>query len=464
VDIERVVDSESRPKRCIVIAIDGARRDYLERYEAPCMRKLAEEGVGFRNAIASNGLAETANGFTTIATGLTTSGHGVFTSREWYDRERNSLVYVYDSDTNALELNVPTAAERIKAHLPGTRVASISTKDRLAVLLVGMSADLIAYSYREHVFHRHTKGSYTGRGVTEDGYQYTERVGYTLPPFLQNIRTSRRVDWSGPGFNHPDQDTADTALIDRFIMDGALAIAEHFDPDILFVGLVAANIVGHKYGPESPEMAETFRTADGQIGRLVELAERRGTRKDTLFIVTSDHGMTLKPQGVDITKELRERFGEKLVVNILYTFAGSAGGLYLRDIKRSAIDEMVSALRQIAHIKGAWWKYDPEAPWFVKRMAHPHTADVLIIPDRDWVIFDPGVSKPNVIAHHGPQYPSDVNIVQIYNGPGIKQLGFIGEPLNLLSEDLLTEEEVRGLPEHRDVAPLMLRLFGAPKG
>ncbi len=34
-DIERVVDSGSRPKRCIVIAIDGARGDYLERYEAP---------------------------------------------------------------------------------------------------------------------------------------------------------------------------------------------------------------------------------------------------------------------------------------------------------------------------------------------------------------------------------------------------------------------------------------------
>jgi hypothetical protein len=96
-------------------------------------------------------------------------------------------------------------------------------------------------------------------------------------------------------------------------------------------------------------------------------------------------------------------------------------------------------------------------------MAHPHTTDILIIPERDWVIFDPGVSNPNVIAHHGPQYPSDVNIVQIYSGPGIKRLGLIGEPLNLLSTELLTEGEVSGLPEHRDVAPLMLRLFGAPK-
>jgi hypothetical protein len=67
------------------------------------MRKLAEEKVGFRNAIASNGLTETANGFATIATGLTTSGHWVFTSREWYDRKLDRLVYVYDGDTNNLE-------------------------------------------------------------------------------------------------------------------------------------------------------------------------------------------------------------------------------------------------------------------------------------------------------------------------------------------------------------------------
>ncbi len=47
--------------------------------------------------------------------------------------------------------------------------------------------------------------------------------------------------------------------------------------------------------------------------------------------------------------------------------------------------------------------------------------------------------------------------------PGIKQLGLIGEPLNLLSRELFTEGEVSGLPEHRGVAPLMLRLFGSPK-
>ena len=461
-DLEQIIDPGQRPQRCIVIAVDGARRDYLERSDSPSLRRLVKNGVGFRNAIASNGLAETANGFSTIATGVTTSGHGVFTSREWYNRETDTLEYVYDAENNHLRLEVPTAAQLIKEHDPAMRVASISTKDRLAVILGGSKADLVAYSYREHVFHRHVKGSYTGAGVTDDAYVYTERVGYSLPEYLGSLQLPREMRWSGPGFDHADQDTADTSATDQFVMDGALEIIKNFDPHVLYVGLVASNIVGHKYGPDSPEMWETYRGVDEQVGRLLTLLEQQGTLDDTLFIVTSDHGMTMKPQGLDITTELEHRFGKNLVDNIMYTFAGSAGGVYLKDISRPAVEEMVSALRELPHMQGAWWKSDPQAPWFVRRMDHPHTADILVIPERDWVILDPGISEPNVVAHHGPQYPADVNIVQIFSGPGIKPLGWYGEPLDLDSNELITEEEVAHLPEHKDVAPLMLQLLGVP--
>jgi hypothetical protein len=56
-----------------------------------------------------------------------------------------------------------------------------------------------------------------------------------------------------------------------------------------------------------------------------------------------------------------------------------------------------------------------------------------------------------------------LSIVQIYTGAGIKQLGMIGDPLDLESYELLTEEEIQGLPEHADIAPLMRHLFGLPQ-
>ena len=123
-----MIDPGIRPQRCVIIAVDGARRDYPERSDSPAQRSLVERAVGFRNAIASNGLAETVNGFSTIATGVTSIGHGVFTSREWYDRVRDILEYVYDTENNDLKLAAPMAAQLIKDHRPDTRVASISTK------------------------------------------------------------------------------------------------------------------------------------------------------------------------------------------------------------------------------------------------------------------------------------------------------------------------------------------------
>ena len=459
-DLTQILDPTRRPKRIVVVGIDGGRGDYLDRFETPWMRMLAEEGVGFRNAIASNGLAETAAGFATIATGLRTNGHGVLTSREWYDRESGRLMYVYDEETGKMRMEVPTVVQRLKKKKPNLRVASISTKDRVAILLPGGSADLVAYSYREHVFHRHRRGSYTGRGVSEEAYKFTERAGRDLPSYLKEIVAPRKVRWSGPGFDHPEIDIADTVLIDRFIMDGALAIVEYYDPDILFIGLVGVNIVGHKWGPDSPEIAECIRETDAQVGRLVELTERKGRREETLFVVTADHGMSMKPNALDITNELLERFGEGLVANIAYTFAGSAGGLYLKDNSPAAVRRMQDAVRKIPHVLGVWWKDEPQAPWFVKRITHPRTFDLLVIPERDWVIVDPGVKEVNVMAHHGPPFPPDLSIVQIFSGPGVRRLGMMGEPLDMESRELMREEEVEGLPEQCDVARLMLLAFG----
>ena len=39
-------------------------------------------------------------------------------------------------------------------------------------------------------------------------------------------------------------------------------------------------------------------------------------------------------------------------------------------------------------------------------------------------------------------------------------MGLLGDPLDMESRKLMTEAEVEGLPEQRDVARLMLNLFG----
>ena len=89
-----------------------------------------------------------------------------------------------------------------------------------------------------------------------------------------------------------------------------------------------------------------------------------------------------------------------------------------------------------------------------------NVADQFIVPEREWVIVDPGVKEVNVMAHHGPPFPPDLNIVQIFSGAGIRPTGLVGEALDMESRSIMTEDEVEGLPEQRDVARLMLKLYG----
>jgi len=459
VDWDAILDPATHPKRCIVVAFDGARADYLERYHTPALHSLAQRGVGFRNAIASNGMAETAPGFASIATGGTAREHGIISSEEWYDRQLGKTLYFYDSDTNTLRLQMAPVAQRFKEQYPHLKVAGISAKDRLAVMMAGPTADIVAYSYREHVFLRQLRESYIGAGVGEDFYMWTERKGWELPAYLRGLRTPRRVDWSGPGFHHPDQDTADTAEIDSFIMEGALAILEQERPDLLFVGFVATNIVGHAYGPSSPEIKATMKAADGLVGRLVERLETLGILEETLVIITSDHGMSRKEYGMNISTFLQEQFGQPMAENILHAFSSTVGGLYLKDTTPRTIQETVAAVCSHPHVKGAWWKSDRDAPWFVQRIAHERCPDIVIVPDRDYSIFPVGMTKPYFPFAHGAPYPSDVSIVQIFSGPGVKRLGFVGEPFDLESRELLTEEQIRGVPEHRHVATLIEKLL-----
>ena len=118
-------------------------------------------------------------------------------------------------------------------------------------------------------------------------------------------RAPRIVDWKGKGFEHREADAADTSHIDRFIMDGALEILEKDEPVLLIIGLVSSNIAAHAHTPDSPEIEDAMMTIDQEIGRLIEKLKDMDRFDDTLIVMSSDHGMTVKPFGIDLLKELK---------------------------------------------------------------------------------------------------------------------------------------------------------------
>lgn len=455
-----IIDEGSSPKHVVFIVVDAARYDYLERFHTPHLNDLIKEGVSYRNMVAGTCIAGTNPGLATLSTGLFPRDHGIHSSFEWYDKNKKKLVYFYDAEKNILRMDAPTICDHLKEKNPTAKVCAISTKDRHAMLLGGKRADVIAYTYRESVFKRDVMGAYVGAGVSDDYFSWSERVNYSLPAYLKASKQERIVDWVGKKFKHLQADVADTALIEGFIMDGALKVLENERPDLLFIGLVSINIVTHQYGTGSVELEEVVEYTDFQIGRLMAKLKEMGWHKDTLLVITSDHGMSERPIGVDVQTLLKMSGCQDILDNIASFSSGGTGGLYLNDISPAIVERTLDVLRGLNHIQGAWYKYDKHAPWFIQRVAHERTMDIIIIPDYNSVILDAGKEVPNFAFYHGPPYAGDLSIWGIFSGAGVKKLGILGEPLDYFSKEVISEEQIRTIPEQVDVAPTVRTIMG----
>lgn len=455
-----IVDRDKTPKHTIFLAIDGGRYDYLERVSTPNIDSLIHNGVSYRNAVAGTCVAGTNPGLATLSTGLPVKDHGICSSYEWYDKKTGDLIYFYDTEKDILHMDAPTLGDFLKGRNPRAKVGAISTKDRHALLLAGKQADIIAYSYRESVFKRDVMGAYTGAGVSADHYSWQERVHHSLPPYLRDSKQIRSIDWERKTFRHVAVDVADTSLIDEFIMDSALKILENESPDLFFIGLVSTNITAHIYGIHSAELEDSVKVIDTQIGRLVEKLKEMGWFEDTLMIIASDHGMTERPIGVDVITSLREARHNDIAGNVLYLSSGGTGGFYLDDISSSMVEKTTGVLKEIDHVKEAWYRDDPRAPWYVRRFAHERAPDIVIIPDFNAVILDEGKEVPTFPVYHGPPHPPDLSIWIIFSGEGVKKVGKVGEMLDYSSKETISDREIETLPEQADVVPTIRAIWG----
>ena len=454
-----IVDRDKTPKHTVLVTVDGARYDYLERFSTPNIDSLIQNGVSYRNAVAGAFIACTAPGIATISTGLSVEDHGICFSYEWYDKKTGKLIYFYDSEKDILHMDAPALSDFLKGKNPMAKIAAISAKDRHALLLAGKQADIIAYLYREVVSKRHALAAFTGPGVNADHYSWQERVNHSLPPYLKDIKQARIVDWEGKTFRHSPVDIANTSLIDEFIMESSLKILENEKPALFFIGLVSTNITAHYYGINSAELEDSVEVIDTQIGKLVEKLKEMSWFEDTLIVIVSDHGMNERPIGIDVINSLKNVGHSEIVDNVLNFASEATGGFYLNDTSPSVVEKTIGALKEIDHVKEAWYKYDPKAPWYVRRFAHERVPDILIIPDFDSVLLDEGYGEPKVSINHGPPYPPDISIWLILSGAGVKKLGKVGQMLDYSSKELISAKEIETLPEQLDVAPTIRAIW-----
>ena len=79
-------------------------------------------------------------------------------------------------------------------------------------------------------------------------------------------------------------------------------------PTLLAVCFDNPDHVGHKAGHDTPEYYAKLKELDSYVGRIVQAVKDAGMLKETIFIVTADHGGIKKGHGGKTMQEMETPF------------------------------------------------------------------------------------------------------------------------------------------------------------
>ena len=306
----------------VVIVIDQLRPDYLERFSpfftSRGFKRLLSEGAVYTNARLEWGNAETAPGHATIGTGLLPSQHGIIGNR-WFARDApvdEKLWSWYFDDVYAYrerELaplspeqqwwrqgGSPQHASAVDVQAPPrtSRTIAVSHKDTSAILMAS-GAKAYYFDYRLPGFVPATDFNRYVPGYIPASQQWTasttglEKVTFD-PPAAWPLKNTRY----GGTFPHPVPD-ARAVVFSPFghamLFDFALHVLYSEQPDQLFVSVSSTDNLGHYYGPDSMEVADSMIRLDRALADFLDALERYagGELRVTL---TSDHGIQPIPE------------------------------------------------------------------------------------------------------------------------------------------------------------------------
>ena len=220
----------------ILISIDGFRWDYLRKFEAPNLRRLAADGVHARRMTPSFPSKTFPNHYT-LVTGLRPENHGIV-SNWFFDPAIGETFGMSKTESNR-EARWWAAGEPvwITAEKQGVRSACFF---------------------------------WPGSETEHDGV----RPGL-YRPFDKKLPAVARVD----------------GLLDWLDLPAAQR------PRLLTLYFDVVDTAGHDHGPDAPETAAAVKEVDDALGRLLTGLEKHGLRGSANLVIVSDHGMS--PCGPD---------------------------------------------------------------------------------------------------------------------------------------------------------------------
>ncbi len=381
------------PRLVIGIMVDQMRYDYIYRYWDDYgdggIRRLVNDGFSFDNARFDYMPTFTGPGHASVYTGTTPAVHGII-GNNWYVREEDRSTYVTEdpsvrtvgSDSDEGEMSPrwllsSTITDELILHTnQRSRVVGVSIKDRGAILPAGhlgnaywfdsSTATMVSSTFYMEELPDWAQ-AFNARDLPS---RYLAQPWETLLPmeaYTASIEDDNPYEGLFPGqdrpvFPHdlpayaeeggnailPYTPFADSYLFEfvRAAIEGEELGRDQFT-DMVAVSFSAPDEIGHRYGPPSVEVQDTYLRFDRELAAFLSYLDEEFGMENVLVFLTSDHGGAHNPDYLEslnvptgqfssrpAAQALRERLEEIYGVDPVLHF--SAPEIYLdREVIRS---------------------------------------------------------------------------------------------------------------------------------
>ena len=311
------------PSLIVLVTVDQLRGDYLTRFQSQFKGGLARfthAGAWFTNAHHDHAITETAPGHATLLSGRFPRSTGIADNIGGVDDAAAPLLGgAVGPSASPARFRGTTLVDWLRARNSGTRILSVSMKDRGAILPVGRSrAEVYWYSpdgrfttsryYRESLppwverFNaRRLPQGFAGKIwnplLPDSAYAEVDAesleaggIDYVFPHRLplDSIAAASRLPLT------PWMDEITLALALEGIRELSLGTGRR--TDVLAVSLSATDVIGHSYGPDSKEIHDQMLRLDQGLGAFVDSLFAMRDSAGVAFVLTSDHGVATIPE------------------------------------------------------------------------------------------------------------------------------------------------------------------------
>lgn len=343
------------------------RADYLTKFHSLYtggLKQLATESTNYTNANHYHSNTTTAAGHAAISTGCYPINNGIV-ANNIYNRAAKRWEYsVLDSSAvfegidscflkpvSPKNLVKPTLGDIVKEHNKNSKYYSVSLKDRAAIAMGGQNANrafwfdasstqMVSITHYQEPFFDWVKDYKANTVIASDienGWQLsegfkpvadvvedsiTEEAGIFSPTFphtVESLSTDRvPVDREGVFIWHsPFGDKYVLEFAKKLITEEELGQDEH--TDVLNIGLSAADLIGHHFGPNSWEVQDYYIKLDQYLNEFISFLNTNVGSDNYTLVLTGDHGVVPFPSlnkanGIDAGRITRDQFTDDMLL------------------------------------------------------------------------------------------------------------------------------------------------------